>query len=106
MPSDPKNHSVRIAIYARYSTDLQREASIGDQQRMCEESLLLSHVLDGESLSRPRNKMPVLPLRSAELSRRRNVDLAECREQPPLVFHGNAYARVPHRDRQLELAGC
>ena len=37
MPPDPKNHSARIAIYARYSTDLQREASIGDQQRMCEE---------------------------------------------------------------------
>jgi site-specific DNA recombinase len=37
MPPDPKNSPPTVALYARYSTDLQREASVADQLRMCEE---------------------------------------------------------------------
>ena len=28
--------TIRVALYARYSTDLQREASIDDQLRLCQ----------------------------------------------------------------------
>ena len=37
MPPDPKNSSPTVALSARYSSDLQREASIADQLRMCGE---------------------------------------------------------------------
>jgi site-specific DNA recombinase len=35
MPPDPKTHSSRTAIYGRYSSDNQSEASIEDQVRVC-----------------------------------------------------------------------
>jgi site-specific DNA recombinase len=63
MPPDPKNSSPTVALYARYSSDLQREASIADQLRMCEEYaakegwLLADRYIDqaisGASLIRP-----------------------------------------------------
>ena len=35
MPSDPKTPQSNAAIYARYRSDNQREASIDDQVRVC-----------------------------------------------------------------------
>ena len=35
MTADKRDHSMRAVIYARYSTDLQRDASIEDQVRQC-----------------------------------------------------------------------
>ncbi len=53
----------RIAIYARYSSSLQREASIDDQVRLCEEraaregwkitQTYSDHAMSGASLMRP-----------------------------------------------------
>lgn len=53
----------RIAIYARYSTDLQRQSSIEDQIRLCEERASANggeivqsytdHAVSGASLMRP-----------------------------------------------------
>lgn len=53
----------RIAIYARYSTDLQSQSSIEDQIRLCEERATASggeiiqsytdHAVSGASLMRP-----------------------------------------------------
>jgi site-specific DNA recombinase len=37
MPSDQINDSHRVSIYARFSSDLQRAASIEDQLRLCKE---------------------------------------------------------------------
>jgi hypothetical protein len=35
MPSEAKSPTVRVAVYARYSSDNQSEASIEDQVRIC-----------------------------------------------------------------------
>ena len=53
----------RVAIYARYSTDLQREASIEDQIRVCQDrarregwkvvNCYTDHAVSGASLMRP-----------------------------------------------------
>jgi hypothetical protein len=37
MPSEANSPTVRTALYARFSSDLQREASIDDQLRICAE---------------------------------------------------------------------
>lgn len=54
---------MRAAIYARYSSDLQRDASIEDQIRLCEERIrregwhvhqcYTDHATSGASLMRP-----------------------------------------------------
>ena len=48
--------SIRAAIYARYSNDQQREASITDQVRLCEERIsregwTLAHVFQDAAIS-------------------------------------------------------
>jgi DNA invertase Pin-like site-specific DNA recombinase len=53
----------KVAIYARYSSSLQREASIDDQVRLCEEraaregwkitQTYADHAMSGASLMRP-----------------------------------------------------
>jgi site-specific DNA recombinase len=63
MLSDPRNSVSTVALYARYSSDLQREASIADQLRMCEEhvakqgwpvaSRYTDQAISGASLIRP-----------------------------------------------------
>jgi site-specific DNA recombinase len=63
MPSNEKNHVPLVAIYARYSSDLQRDASIEDQLRLCEEhaarqgwivhARYSDHGTSGASLIRP-----------------------------------------------------
>ena len=63
MPSDQTNTPQRAALYARFSSDLQRAASIEDQLRMCKEraakecwQVVESHVdqaISGASLIRP-----------------------------------------------------
>ena len=35
MPSEVNSQTVRAGVYARYSSDSQREASIGDQIEVC-----------------------------------------------------------------------
>src|SRR5262245_275632 len=55
--------SMRAAIYARYSSDLQREASIEDQVRLCKERIeqeqwaicetYTDHAMSGASRHRP-----------------------------------------------------
>ena len=54
---------MRVALYARYSTDLQRDASIEDQVRLCREraaregrdiaGVYTNHAVSGASLMRP-----------------------------------------------------
>jgi site-specific DNA recombinase len=63
MPSREKNYAVQVALYARYSSDLQSKASIEDQLRMCKEraaqegwpiaECYTDHAVSGASLIRP-----------------------------------------------------
>ena len=46
---------MRVSIYARYSSDKQREASIEDQIRLCEERAASRKLESGETLHRSRN---------------------------------------------------
>ena len=63
MPSEVNSPTVRAAIYARYSSDLQCEASIDDQVRVCAEHAAkegwqvveryFDQAISGASLNRP-----------------------------------------------------
>jgi DNA invertase Pin-like site-specific DNA recombinase len=63
MPSDQTSKAQRVALYARYSSDLQREASIEDQVRTCRMAseargwqvaqVYSDHAISGASTLRP-----------------------------------------------------